>query len=156
MKVFELHRTQVLPVSIEQAWDFFSSPANLAVITPPDMRFTVLTNVEQGSIYNGMRIDYKVSPLWHIPMHWRTVITGVEAPHLFTDMQERGPYRLWEHTHTFTQVEGGVLMTDHVRYALPLGVLGVMAHGTLVRPRLEHIFDYRYQQLTALFGTVKQ
>jgi len=152
MKVFELERTQVLPVSLQQAWEFFVSPANLAVITPPDMGFTVLTDVSEGSIYDGMRIDYTVSPLWNIPMRWRTVITGVEAPHLFTDRQERGPYRLWEHTHTFTEVEGGVLMTDHVRYALPLGWLGVMVHGSVVRPRLEHIFDYRRKRLTELFG----
>jgi len=152
MKVFELNRVQFLPIGVDEAWSFFSAPSNLAVITPPEMGFVVHTLLDGKPIYNGMRIDYTVRPLLGIPMRWRTEITGVDAPGLFTDRQEVGPYSLWEHTHTFEPVPGGVKMTDHVKYALPLGVLGVMMHSVLVKDKLKRIFDFRKDKLTELFG----
>jgi ligand-binding SRPBCC domain-containing protein len=155
MKTYILKREQLLPIGIGEAWEFFSAPANLAKITPPGMGFKVLTKLDGSSIYNGMKIDYKVSPLLRIPMSWTTEILDVQAPVAFKDRQQRGPYALWEHTHTFELVKGGVLMTDSVKYALKLGLLGKIAHSVLVRKRLEDIFNYRYERLIELFGQYK-
>ena len=99
-----------------------------------------------------MIIDYKVSPLFNIPLKWRTRISKVDNPKSFTDFQEKGPYQYWEHHHEFIPVDGGVLMKDRVTYSLPLGILGRLAHRMLVKPRLEAIFNYRYQVLEKKFN----
>lgn len=151
MRIYHLHREQLLPVSLKDAWRFFSSPHNLAQITPPDMGFKVLTNLEDEEIFNGMTIDYIVRPLLRIPLHWQTEIVAVNAPNSFIDRQEKGPYALWEHTHTFEGRVNGTFMIDDVRYALPLGVIGQLAHGLVVRKKLEKIFDYREKRLKELF-----
>lgn len=155
MKVYTLERVQTIPVSIEQAWDFFSSPKNLSVITPPEMQFKILTDLTGAPIYTGMKIDYIVRPLFGIAMKWRTVISGVDSPRMFIDFQEKGPYTLWEHTHTFETVPGGVLMKDIVRYALPMGFLGDIMHGLVVKKKLNDIFNFRAAKLKELFGDVK-
>jgi len=151
MKTYSLSREQFLPISIQEAWAFFSNPMNLSVITPPEMKFVILTKLTDKPIYTGMNIDYTVSPLFNIAMRWTTEITGVNAPHVFTDQQKRGPYRLWEHTHTFKAVPGGVHMTDNVKYALPLGFLGDIAHVMVIKNKLKHIFDFRAIKLKELF-----
>ena len=133
MKTYQLLRKQFLPISINEAWDFFSTPANLSKITPADMNFRIISKLGDSSIYPGMKIEYIVSPLLNIPMKWTTEIGAVNKPYNFTDTQLKGPYKLWEHTHTFVAVPGGVNMTDEVKYALPLGVLGQIAHAILVR-----------------------
>lgn len=151
MKIYTLIRQQFLPVSLNEAWDFFSNPKNLSVITPPDMQFHVLTSLNGSPIYTGMVIDYTLRPMLHIPVRWQTLIKDVDAPHQFVDTQSRGPYSLWEHTHTFVEQQGGVLMTDTVRYALPLGILGRLMHRLTVHKRLLHIFNFRYRKLEELF-----
>ena len=98
MKKNTLHREQFIPISIKEAWDFFSQAKNLEKITPKDMAFVVLTELDDKPIYDGMKIEYKVRPLLGIPMRWTTEITGVAAPYRFTDKQLKGPYALWEHT----------------------------------------------------------
>ncbi len=155
MKVYTLHREQFLPISIQQAWDFFSQAQNLEKITPKDMGFVVRTKLDDTPIYNGMKIDYTVSPLFNIPMHWRTEITSVDAPNKFTDKQLKGPYALWEHTHTFQEVTGGVRMTDNVLYGLPLGWLGTLAHKLIVKNKLEGIFNFRAITLNNYFKVSK-
>ncbi len=152
MKTFNLHREQFLPVSINEAWDFFSSPENLSRITPKDMSFEIITKLNNKSIYSGMKIEYRVWPLFNIPLKWVTEIKDVDAPHTFTDIQIKGPYSLWQHTHTFKTIPGGVKMTDDVKYALPLGLLGHIAHTVLVKKRLEHIFNFRKKTLETFFN----
>jgi ligand-binding SRPBCC domain-containing protein len=152
MKIYSLECVQLLPISVDEAWAFFSTPKNLSVITPPEMKFVIHTKLTDEPIYSGMEIDYTVRPMLGIPMRWRTVITGVNAPHVFTDMQERGPYSLWQHTHTFEAVPGGVRMTDVVEYALPLGVLGVIMHSLIIENKLKEIFKFRETKLNQLFG----
>ncbi len=152
MKTFDLRREQFLPITVEQAWQFFSSPLNLATITSPEMKFIVLTQLNDEHIYDGMKIDYKLCPVLNIPIRWRTEIVGVNAPYAFKDRQDKGPYLLWEHTHTFETVPGGVNMLDHVKYALPLGVLGNVAHALYVKNKLKSIFDFRETKLKELFG----
>ncbi len=153
--VHTLHKEQWMPISVQEAWAFFSTANNLAKITPPEMGFVILSKLDGGPIYSGMLIDYIVKPLLGIPLRWTTEITGVSAPNVFTDKQLKGPYALWEHTHTFEQVKGGVKMTDEVKYALPLGVLGELAHSILVKKKLNDIFDFRERTLTKLFGEYK-
>lgn len=151
MKVFELHAEQWLPITVEEAWRFFSSPKNLPVITPPDLGFKILSNDPAAEIYKGMLINYKVSPLFGIAVKWVTEITEVNAPHTFVDQQLKGPYSLWEHHHQFIEKDGGVLVVDRVRYALPFGFIGKWARKLLVQKRLNHIFEFRRNTLSKLF-----
>jgi ligand-binding SRPBCC domain-containing protein len=152
MKVYKLHREQFLPITVEQAWAFFSTPNNLVKITPGDMAFVIVSDLKDASIYEGMHIEYRVKPLLGIPVKWITEIGAVQNNYKFVDMQIQGPYALWEHTHTFEKVDGGVMMTDDVRYALPLGVLGQLGHMLLVKKKLEDIFDFREKAIKQFFG----
>jgi ligand-binding SRPBCC domain-containing protein len=150
MKVYTLRRKQFLPVSLDHAWDFFSSPYNLEKITPEYMRFKIISEFKNKSIYEGMRIEYKVSPLLNIPLNWVTIISEVTKPYKFKDKQLKGPFALWEHTHTFYEVEGGLEMTDEVKYALPFGFLGTIAHALFMKKKIEGIFNYRESVLEKL------
>lgn len=153
MKTFCYHTTQLLPASLEEAWQFFSSAGNLAYITPPELDFTVLTYLPEGEIYEGMIIDYRVRPLFGIPLHWQTEIVKVNRPFMFTDRQLSGPYRKWEHTHIFEPKDNGLLMKDEVVYQLPLGIIGTIAHAIVVRKKLEQIFAFRRKTLIKIFKT---
>ncbi|MCL7986897.1 SRPBCC family protein [Sphingobacterium sp. lm-10] len=150
--IYSIYREQHLKGDLETIWKFFSSPYNLEKITPKDMGFVVRSKLPDDAIYEDMIIEYTVSPILSIPLKWRTRITEVVPLQRFIDFQERGPYKLWEHTHTFTPVDDGVLITDHVRYQLPLGPLGILAHKLFVRKKLNNIFDYRYQVLDKNFN----
>ena len=149
----KLKKTQQLNCTLETAWKYFSAPGNLAEITPQELKFIIVSDVGD-EIYEGMEIDYTVSPLLGIPMKWRTLITQVNAPYSFTDMQTKGPYKRWNHHHEFIANKNGVLMKDTVRYALPFGFLGRIAHKWVVKKKLDHIFNYRYTVLEKLFNTV--
>ena len=156
MKVYTLYREQYLPISIETAWAFFSSAKNLDKITPPEMGFEIVSRLSDEPVHSGMLIKYTVKPLWGIKMNWVTQILDVSAPHSFTDRQIKGPYKLWEHTHHFHSVIGGVKMTDEVKYSLPLSWLGVLAHSLVVKNKLTQIFDFRSATLNKLFGQLKE
>lgn len=149
---FQLYREQQLNCDIETAWSFFSSPLNLSKITPKNMGFNVISNLESKDIYEGMIIEYKVSPVLHIPLKWVTKITQVEKNKSFTDFQEKGPYKYWNHFHEFVPNEKGVLMKDTVDYELPFGLLGRIAHKIFVKKKLKNIFNYRYQFLDKYFS----
>lgn len=150
--VYFLRQEQLLPVDLLTAWAFFSSPNNLAKITPPAMDFKPLTSFKEGQeIHTGMLIDYKVKPLFGISLFWRTEIVEVQKPYRFIDIQLKGPYRLWEHTHIFTEKENGVLMQDVVKYQLPFGPLGVLANALLVRKKLESLFAFRKAAIERIF-----
>ncbi|QBJ88359.1 hypothetical protein DDI74_19955 [Chryseobacterium gleum] len=146
-----LFREQQLNCDIETAWKFFSSANNLSEITPKDMGFIVLTKMEDDEIYEGMLIDYYVSPLFGIRMKWQTEITHIDFQKSFIDFQKKGPYKLWNHHHEFIPNEEGVLMRDTIDYELPMGFLGEIAHRLFVRKKLEYIFDYRFRVLSKLF-----
>lgn len=147
-----LYREQQLHCDIQTAWNFFSAANNLSVITPPEMNFTVLTKLQNDEIYEGMIIDYTVSPVFSIPLGWQTEITQVDFRTSFTDFQQKGPYRLWNHYHEFIKNEEGVLIKDTVDYELPLGFLGEIAHKLFVRKKLENIFNFRHQVLEVMFN----
>ena len=148
--MYQLKRTQFIPASIEACWDYFSSPHNLKEITPPSMGFVVHSEVPQ-KMYEGLMISYTVRPLLGIPLHWVTEIKTVKQHEFFVDEQRIGPYKIWHHEHHFKQVDGGVEMTDIVTYVLPFGFLGRCLHPWLVRPKLEHIFSYRFKKVEEIF-----
>lgn len=149
---FQLYREQQLNCYIETAWSFFSSPLNLSKITPKNMGFNVINNLSNKDIYEGMIIEYKVSPVLHIPLKWVTKITQVEKNKSFTDFQEKGLYKYWNHFHEFVPNEKGVLMKDIVDYELPFGLLGRIAYKIFIKKKLQNIFNYRYQFLDKYFS----
>jgi ligand-binding SRPBCC domain-containing protein len=152
--IYHLRTEHLLPVSIETAWQFFSSANNLALITPPEMDFKILTKLEDKEIYEGLLIDYIVKPVFGIPLNWQTEIFKVDKPHSFADRQLKGPYKIWEHTHTFIQKENGILMIDEVKYKIPLGILGQLAHAIFVKKKVAEIFKFREKALEKIFGSV--
>jgi len=145
-----LQRQQFIRAPLDDVFDFFSNAHNLEQITPGWLRFRVLSEdpIEMGP---GARIRYRLR-IAGVPVGWDTCITSWEPGKSFVDRQERGPYHLWIHTHSFEPMADGVLMGDSVRYALPLGTLGRLAHALWVRGALAQIFDYRFQRITQLFG----
>jgi ligand-binding SRPBCC domain-containing protein len=150
MRVYTLRREQTLGLPVDEVFAFFSEPANLEDITPGWLRFRILTprGIQMGA---GTHIRYALR--WRgLPLSWTTRITEWEPPNGFVDVQRHGPYRFWEHTHTFEPVKGGTLVRDVVRYALPLGVLGRLAHAGWVQADLNAIFDYRARKVTDLLG----
>jgi ligand-binding SRPBCC domain-containing protein len=152
MATYQIHEELELAVSLEEAWDFISSPANLKEITPPYMGFEISSPGLPDKIYPGLMISYWVRPLLGIKMAWLTEITHVKEPYYFVDEQRAGPYALWHHEHRLSPTEKGLLMTDMVTYRLPAGPLGDVAHQVFVRKQLEGIFSYREQVLVNKFG----
>jgi len=153
---YKLYREQQLTCDIYTAWDFFSSPINLAEITPKNMGFVVVSDSHGNEIVEDMIIEYLVSPILRIPLRWKTRITQVEKYVSFTDFQVKGPYKYWNHFHEFIPNESGVLMKDTVDYELPLGILGTIAHSIFVKRKLASIFNYRYRVLEELFNKTKR
>ena len=150
--VHTLTREQVLPAEPDEVFAFFADAFNLEAITPPWLRFGIVT---PGPIAMapGALIEYRLA-LHRIPVRWLTRIEIWEPGRRFVDVQVRGPYRIWQHTHAFAPDPQGTRVTDTVRYALPLGPLGELAHRLVVRRDLERIFDFR-QEAVALLHKVK-
>jgi len=153
VKTYTLKTEQAVPISLEQAWDFFSSPLNLAKITPKEMNFVVTSDYTADTkMYPGMIITYIVSPVLGIKMNWMTEITHVKEGEYFVDEQRFGPYALWHHQHHFKSIPGGVLMTDILNYAIPYGIIGRLANTILVKNQIKKIFSYREKAIKELFG----
>lgn len=146
MKLYTFTAVQKLPITIHEAWNFFSDPRNLNKITPGHLKFK-MTSGEFDKMYQGMIINYKVRPLLNIPVNWITEITHVNAPFYFADEQRFGPYKFWHHQHIFEETEDGVLMKDIVNYAMPFGLIGRILNKLLVAKRVKEIFSYRQNYL---------
>jgi ligand-binding SRPBCC domain-containing protein len=143
-RIHLLERQQRVELPVADAFEFYGDALNLEAITPPWLGFEVTTPgpVEMRA---GSRLDYRLK-LHRVPIRWRTRIEVWEPPLRFVDVQVSGPYALWEHTHEFEPMgEGATAIRDRVRYALPLGPLGNLAHRLFVRRDVERIFDYRRQ-----------
>lgn len=147
-----LKTIQRLPIDIKTAWDFFSSPDNLKVITPEKMGFEVTSEYREERMYPGMIITYKVHPLFGIPLNWATEITHVEDYKYFVDEQRFGPYKFWHHQHKFYEIEGGVEMVDILHYKVGFGFIGRIMNFLVVKRQLEQIFGFRYRKLEEMFG----
>lgn len=150
IKKFVLRQSQDLPITIDQAWEFFSSPKNLARITPSSLGFVIISN-PPADIFDGLSITYTVKPLFGIPLKWVSMIKEVKRPNKFVDEQVIGPYAYWHHVHHFTVIPGGVRVDDEVTYALPMGIVGALFQPVLVAPRLKEIFEFRRNTLIQLF-----
>jgi len=154
VREYRLEREQWIPGDLDRVFGFFSDAGNLADITPPWMGFRVLTPTPV-EMREGLRLDYRIR-LAILPLRWRTQVTEWKPPYGFVDVQERGPFKLWEHTHRFrpmkSEVGEGVLVTDVVRYGLPLGPIGRLAHGLAVRAMLASVFDYRRASIRNWLG----
>lgn len=147
---YRLERIQRLPYPLEKVFAFFADAYNLEAITPPALRFRILT--PRGFVIGpGTRIEYRLQ-LFGIGFGWRTHIQEFEPNRRFVDVQEKGPYALWHHLHEFLVDGRDTVMLDTVTYRLPLGWLGVVAHELFVRRMLAHIFDYRREKVEALLA----
>lgn len=147
---YVLHRKQSVPRPRDEVFAFFTDAANLALLSPDFVGFEMLTPLPVP-FDAGTVLEYRLR-LWGMPVRWATRIESVERSRRFVDVELRGPYRLWRHTHEFADVPGGTEVTDHVEYALPFGPLGAVAHALFVRRTLERIFDYRRERLAALLS----
>jgi ligand-binding SRPBCC domain-containing protein len=150
LRLHILERSLLLPRPRAEVFAFFGNPRNLEVITPDFLRFEILPPVP-AQMAEGVLIDYRLS-LFGVPFRWRTRIAAWVPEMRFVDVQVRGPYARWHHTHTFEDVPGGTMVGDRVEYQLPLGPLGEIAHPVLVRRTLERIFDHRQRRVLDLLG----
>ena len=151
MAFYQLHKTQLVNGSIEDVWDFISSPGNLKRITPDYMGFEINSKDMPGKMYPGMIISYIVKPVLGIKMLWVTEITHVEEMMYFVDEQRIGPYSMWHHQHFIEPSGQGVLMTDIVSYSPPFRFLGALTNSIFISKQLNTIFDYRENILMKLF-----
>jgi ligand-binding SRPBCC domain-containing protein len=152
--LYTIHKVQKLPIALQEAWNFISNPKNLAVLTPDAMGFKTLSG-DDRKMFAGQIINYTITPLLGIKLHWVTEITHVYDHSYFVDEQRYGPYKFWHHKHFLREIPGGVEMEDIVHYKLPFGILGRMVQPFLVQPKLKEIFDYRQKKLISLFGEMK-
>lgn len=152
MKVKRKEWVQVIPRDLEEVWHFFSRPENLNDMTPEDMDFQIMTDIQGVEMYEGMIIQYKVSPMLGIKLNWVTEITHVRDRQYFIDEQRFGPYALWHHQHHFELVDGGVKMTDILNYKVPYGFIGDIANAIFVENRINEIFKYRIKAVEKIFN----
>lgn len=156
MVIHTFQQTQIIDAPLAECWNFFSNPGNLVRITPPALGIEVITDTGDR-VYAGLLIQYRVRPLFGIPMNWLTEITHVEERRRFVDEQRAGPYRLWHHEHNFSELDRSrTEVKDVVHYVLPFSPLSEVFHRWLVEPELHKIFAYRERETTAIFsGTSK-
>ena len=147
---YVLERRQSIPGDLEVVFAFFEDPRNLETITPPWLHFEVVGSTDER-VRLGTEIEYRLR--WQVfPMRWRSRIAAYDPGVLFADEMLLGPYRRWYHRHLFTPTPDGVEMVDIVEYELPLGPLGTLAHGAVVRRQLEAIFDFRRAAIARIFS----
>jgi ligand-binding SRPBCC domain-containing protein len=149
MKTFTLDSAIWLPRPIDEVFAFFADAHNLAVLTPPWMRFRTVTP-DPIVMAVGARLEHRLR-VKGVPVRWESEITVWDPPRRFVDEQRRGPYRLFIHEHRFASRDGGTDVSDHVEYAVPGGAA---IHRLLVAPDLRKVFDYRRQALVARFPRV--
>lgn len=152
MKIHRLVQEQVLPVTMEEAWNFFSDPRNLDQITPDELGFRIESGADD-SVHEGQVITYRVRIAPLIRVRWVTEIKAVDPGRSFVDEQRFGPYKFWHHRHVFEECEGGARMTDTVCYAVGFGVIGGIIHMAFVGRKLRRIFEYRRSVLAKHFGS---
>ncbi len=157
MAFYQFYSTQKVNASLDEIWDFISSPKNLKEITPDYMGFDIMdTHQPSDKMYEGMIIGYKVSPLLGIKTTWVTEITHIREKEFFIDEQRIGPYAMWHHQHLVEQIENGVLMTDIVSYEPPFGIIGALANKIVIESKIQQIFKYRTIALEKRYGIYKE
>ena len=151
--MYQIKRKQDIPVSLIQAWDFFSVIDNLAKITPEHMNFNILSRSDAGEMYPGMIVTYKISPALNITIKWTTEITQIKEHNYFIDNIIKGPFKIWHHEHHFKQIENGTEIKDVLYYDIPFGFIGRILHKIFIKKRVEEIFNYREEKIKELFGS---
>jgi len=151
--LFQLKKSITLNTDINTAWNFFSDPKNLKVITPPELNMTITSNLP-NKMYEGMIISYKVYPILNIALEWVTEITKIVPNNMFIDEQRYGPYKLWHHEHFFEELSSGVRASDIVSYIVPFGPLGLLIQKLKIGKQIEEIFEYRSKVLEEKFGVL--
>ena len=152
MPFYQFSKEQKLNASLDEVWDFISSPANLKQITPSYMGFDISSPNLAEKMYAGMMISYVVRPLFGIKTRWLTEITHVKNKSYFVDEQRFGPYVIWHHQHFIEPTDTGVLMKDIITYQPPFGVLGAIANTLIIQNKLEEIFEFRRVALEKRYG----
>ena len=142
----KLKQEQFLQITLEEAWHFFATPKNLNEVTPDDIVFEIISELPE-IMYEGLLINYRLKPLFNIPINWCTEITHIKEKEYFIDEQRIGPYKMWHHEHHFKSVNGGVLITDILHYDIGKSVFGWIAGKLFVHKKVNSIFDYRYKIL---------
>jgi ligand-binding SRPBCC domain-containing protein len=151
MKIYPLYRRQALALTVQEAWDFFSSPYNLNEITPDFFNVTVTSKVPER-IYGGLMISYDMKAVFGISMAWLSEISHCDEPKRFVYEQRIGPFKFWSHEVCLTEQDGGIVMEDIVFYAMPLGFIGQFINKILIAGKLEQIFTVRQHYLAARWG----
>ena len=144
----------ILPVGRNEVWDFFSKPSNLSKLTPGEMNLKVSKDNDR-EVYEGMELQFEVSPIMGIHMKWISRITKVKKGEYFIDEQLKGPFAFWRHEHRFNAVDGGTEVVDILTYKMPMGKLGKLAYPLLVKGKIEDLFVYRKQELQEIFGVAE-
>lgn len=142
-----------IPIPLDEAWDFFTDPRNLAKLTPSEMNFKHVYEPDAVKVYPGMYLTYKVSPIVGIPLTWVTEITVVEPKHRFVDDQIKGPFGRWHHIHEFEAKGNHTIARDILYYEMPFGFLGSIAHVLFAKKDILKIFEFRKQRMSELFGS---
>ena len=155
MKTYNIKFEQFIDLPIEDVFNFFSRPENLSLITPPRLKFDILTP-SPIQMKEGQLIDYSLTIMYFMKLHWRTLITNYNHPHKFIDQQIKGPYSLWHHTHIFQEKNGGTLIQDEVTYAITFGLIGRLIHAIYIKYDLRSIFKYRHKILNKIFLEIKE
>ena len=153
MALHQLRKEQIIQLDLDGAWEFFSHPANLNEITPPELQFRIVSP-DLGEMFEGQKIEYRIRLAPLVWTRWVSEIREVRERESFVDLQEVGPYKYWHHRHSFEPVEEGVRISDVVDYEIGWGFLGELAHALFVKKKLERIFDYRQEVMAKKFGEV--
>ncbi|HPN33575.1 MAG TPA: SRPBCC family protein [bacterium] len=149
--IHTLRRQQVVRASLEEVWDFFSTPRNLDALTPDELSFRIVGEIAE-TMYEGQIIEYRVRFIKGIWSRWVTEITHVRDKSFFVDEQRLGPYKLWHHEHHFIPEGDGVRLVDRITYVIGFGFLGDLVDRLWVHRKLARIFDYRQEKTATLFG----
>jgi len=149
MKLYTLTRRQIVKKPLHEVFPFFSKPENLQLLNPKNLGFHILSP-SPITMREGAIIDYVIT-IAGFPVRWTTMITCYEPPYRFVDLQLKGPYSYWHHTHTFSETDDGTIITDEVMYSMPLGAIGRIVHGLYVEQQLNTIFDRRSSMIETIF-----
>ena len=148
--MYTLYREQYVTATLAEAWDLLKNPANLNLITPPDLQFNIVSPIPKV-MFNGLIVEYRIRiPLFGVHT-WVAEIKHIREKYSFVDEQRIGPYTFWYHYHELTEANNKVKVIDRVYYKVPYGILGILLHFLFIRKTLERIFDYRGEQLSAYF-----
>ena len=147
---YRLRHEQIVPRPLEEVFEFFARAENLETLTPEWLNFKI-ESVNPRPVQKGTLISYELR-VRGLPLRWTSEIQEWNPPTRFVDLQIRGPYKLWHHTHTFIAEGNNTRIIDEVLYDLPFGPLGKIAHTLMVKSDVEKIFRYREMKIRELFG----